>query len=78
MTIYQTAASPSVYPPKQWLSERELAEHLGISVRTIYNWRKHGQLIYVKRGKLLFYNWEDVHAMLFAERQLKGKGRKEL
>jgi len=51
----------------RFLTTRELAEHLGVSVRTLYRWRKigHGPRAII-RGKWVRYQTSDIEKWLEA------------
>ena len=52
--------------PKEWLSNREAREFLGLSKTTLQRYRTSGQLPYSKIGGAIFYRYEDVVAVLEA------------
>ena len=49
---------------REYLDTRELAEWLGISVRTVVNLRQRHVLPYVKFGRVVRFNREAVEAAL--------------
>jgi excisionase family DNA binding protein len=54
---------------KEWLGIEDLAEELGVPVRTIYTWRAHGKGPRAARfGKHLKFRRRDVEAWI--ERQM--------
>jgi hypothetical protein len=55
--------------PGQWLTERELSDHLQISVRHLVNLRKRG-LPYVSLGSVVRYDLAEVTAYLKTNRRL--------
>jgi excisionase family DNA binding protein len=46
------------------LTERQVAEHLMVCRRQLYNWRKSGLIPYLKLGKAVRFRLTDVEAAL--------------
>ena len=66
-----TAQTQANGAPRRELADAEqLAEHLGVSVWTIYSWRKtsYGPAA-IKVGNSLRWRWSDVDAWLDAQQQ---------
>jgi hypothetical protein len=61
--------TPSKVPQRQWLKTWEVKEMLGISLGTLRNMRKNGEIEYTKVGGLLFYNYH--HIMQLIEKNKK-------
>lgn len=61
---------PLAMPPSQGtegirlLTEQQVAEHLMICRRQLYNWRKAGLIPYLKLGKAVRFRLSDVEAAL--------------
>jgi hypothetical protein len=53
-------------PPKQkhWLKSSEVRKLLKISPGTLQNLRINGTLSFTKIGSIIYYNYEDIEAML--------------
>ena len=49
---------------KQWLKSSEVRQMLKISPGTLQNLRINGTLSYTKIGGTIFYNYEDIEAMI--------------
>jgi excisionase family DNA binding protein len=49
---------------KQYLNSQELAELLGVSVRTIVNLRRRRQIPYIQMGHIIRYGREAVEAAM--------------
>lgn len=63
--------------PERWLSTGELAELLGVTKRTVENWRSNGKgPAYVKLGNVR-YGIEDVQAWLASNKVQPGKPKEE-
>ena len=60
------ASSPA---PQGWVSEKELALHLRISLRHLVNLRKRG-LPYIALGKCVRYDMSEVEAFIRTNRRL--------
>jgi excisionase family DNA binding protein len=50
--------------PKKWIKSSEVAELLNISSGTLQNLRINGTLTFSKIGGTLFYNYDDIEALL--------------
>jgi hypothetical protein len=61
------ASSPTT--PPGWISEKELARHLRISLRHLVNLRRSG-LPYIALGKCVRYDLAEVEAYLRTNRRL--------
>jgi hypothetical protein len=55
--------------PQGWVSEKELARHLHISLRHLVNLRRRG-LPYIALGKCVRYDLAEVEAFIRANRRL--------
>ena len=61
------ASLPSINnSPKEWLTNREAMEFLGLSKTTLQRLRANGKLPYSKVGSNIFYKYEDVAGVLEA------------
>jgi len=49
---------------KQWLKSIEVRKLLKISPGTLQNLRINGKLSFTKIGSIIYYNYEDIEAML--------------
>ena len=49
---------------KEFISDRELRERLGICRTTLYNWRKNKTIPYTRVGKKVFYPWKEIKKKL--------------
>jgi hypothetical protein len=49
---------------KQWLKSSEVRQMLKISPGTLQNLRVNGTLSYTKIGGTIFYNYDDIEAMI--------------
>ena len=45
---------------KEFISDEELRERLGVSRTTLYNWRLNKSIPYKRIGKKLFYPWKEI------------------
>lgn len=50
--------------PKEWLTNREAMDYLGLSKATLQRYRKSGRLPYSKIGGNIYYRFEDLAAIL--------------
>ncbi|MDE3235475.1 MAG: helix-turn-helix domain-containing protein [Bacteroidota bacterium] len=50
--------------PKQWLKSSEVRKLLQISPGTLQNLRINGTLSYTKIGSIIYYNYDDIEALL--------------
>ena len=58
----------SVYQDDDFLMQKELAERLNKSVRTIQNWRHQGLLPFKRMGNSIFFHWGSIKkAMMSGE-----------
>lgn len=55
-------------PRARWVSKKQLAVHLGVVPRTVDNWMKRVRVPYVKLGRTVRFNLEDVDKHLRSER----------
>jgi hypothetical protein len=55
---------PKHQKQKQWLKSTEVRKLLKISPGTLQNLRINGTLSFTKMGGIIFYNYEDIEAML--------------
>lgn len=46
---------------ERWISARELAKHLSVSITTIHNWTKEGKLVKYKMGRAARYDLNEVN-----------------
>lgn len=61
----EEAIGDIVSPPHQRiLNNKELAELLKVSTKTLQKWRDNGDITFTKKGKCLFYTWAAVLEML--------------
>ena len=68
-----------VYHDDEFLTQKELAERLNKSVRTIQNWRHQGLLPFKRMGNSIFFHWAKVkNAMSGGWDEPKKEARKEL
>jgi len=49
---------------RDFISDVELRERLGISRTTLYNWRKEGIIPYKRIGNKLFYQWKAIKKIM--------------
>lgn len=49
---------------RDFISDVELRERLGISRTTLYNWRKEGIIPYKRIGNKLFYQWKAIKEIM--------------
>jgi hypothetical protein len=49
---------------KKWLKSAQVRKMLGISENTLISWRVNGLLPYTKVGGTIFYDMDDVNAMM--------------
>jgi len=49
---------------KEFISDQELRERLGICRTTLYNWRKNKTIPYTRVGKKVFYPWKEIRMKL--------------
>ena len=49
---------------KEFISDQELRERLGICRTTLYNWRKNKTIPYTRVGKKVFYPWKEIRKKL--------------
>lgn len=49
---------------KEFISDQELRERLGICRTTLYNWRKNETIPYTRVGKKVFYPWKEIRKKL--------------
>ena len=57
-------ASPDDRPGKDWLTNAEAMEYLGLSRPTLARYRKSGKLRFSKVGSNVFYRLSDIEALL--------------
>lgn len=53
---------------KEYLSPKELAEHLNISIHTIYLWTSQRTIPYFKLGKIVRFDLTEIDAWLETKR----------
>ncbi len=53
---------------QKWLRSRDVRKLLGISPGTLQNMRINGSLPYTKVGGVIFYQWNDIDAMIESNR----------
>ena len=56
--------NPDVSRPKEWLTNREAMDFLGLSKPTLQRYRASGRLPYAKIGGNIFYRYSDLVAVL--------------
>jgi len=49
---------------KEFISDQELRERLGICRTTLYNWRKNKTIPYTRMGQKVFYPWKEIRKKL--------------
>lgn len=49
---------------KKWLTTAEVAELLHVTPRCIQDWRDNGRITFVKLGRRILYNSEDIAVLL--------------
>ncbi len=49
--------SPKIYQEDDFLTQKQLAERLNKSVRTIQNWRSQGLLPFKRMGNSILFHW---------------------
>ena len=54
----------SVCQPEKWLSGREVCALLGISIRSLQNYRDSGKLGYSQIGNKLYYKSDDIERLI--------------
>ena len=60
----QTVIHSKPQKQKQWLKSTEVRKFLKISPGTLQNLRINGTLSFTKIGGIIFYNYEDIEALL--------------
>ncbi len=50
----------SDYDPEEFMTKRQLAERLKVTVRTIENWMTAGVVPFIKVKKVVLFQWQDV------------------
>jgi len=58
---------------KQWLKSGEVKKLLQISPGTLQNLRINGTLTFTKVGSIIYYNHDDIEAILEGNKTLKSK-----
>jgi hypothetical protein len=66
----------NTHQPEKWLSGREVCALLGISVRSLQNYRDSGKLGYSQIGNKLYYKSADIEKLV-AERTANHVSRKK-
>lgn len=49
---------------KEFISDQELRERLGICRTTLYNWRRKQIIPYTRVGNKIFYPWKEIRRKL--------------
>lgn len=62
--IKKLVNNPSGNAPKKWLKSNEVREFLGISPGTLQNLRINGTIPYTKIGGVIYYDYEEIVALL--------------
>ena len=55
---------PAASGPKEWLTNKEAMDFLGLSKTTLQRYRTSGKLPYSKIGGNIYYRYEDLVAIL--------------
>lgn len=63
------STSVAAIPHRQWLKTWEVKEMLGVSLGTLRNMRKRGDIEYTKLGGLLFYNYQHIMQLIEKNKQ---------
>ncbi|MFC4233161.1 helix-turn-helix domain-containing protein [Parasediminibacterium paludis] len=66
-TILSTGVA--AVPHRQWLKTWEVKEMLGVSLGTLRNMRKRGDIEYTKLGGLLLYNYQHIMTLIEQNKQ---------
>ncbi len=74
---YQEWTAPSRNAPPAFMSERELAFVLGISVRSIRNYVARGLIPRIKIGRRVLFRWATVQSALAAMEGRSARGRNQ-
>lgn len=67
MDIYTTQPNNLLeqsFMAEQWLKAQEVAEQLGVNIRTIQRWVKEGKLVGYKIGRALKFRPSDIETYL--------------
>ena len=62
---------PSNSSPKEWLTNREAMDFLGLSKTTLQRYRTSGRLPYSKIGGNIYYQYTDLVSLLEESRKTK-------
>ena len=54
----------NTHQPEKWLSGREVCALLGISIRSLQNYRDSGKLCYSQIGNKLYYKSADIEKLI--------------
>ena len=57
------------------LNKKQLAEHFGVSVRTVESWMARGCVPYYKLGKLIYFRISEVYAFWDERFSIRRSGR---
>jgi len=68
LSLLRVIRDNTAKPPKKWLKSREVKALLGISNGTLYSMRVGGTLPYTKIGNIIYYDQDDVNAVLTTNR----------
>lgn len=63
--------TPSSCGPKEWLTNREAMDFLGLSKTTLQRYRDSGRLLFSKIGGNIYYRYADVVAVLDQNRSVE-------
>jgi excisionase family DNA binding protein len=69
MTRNDKREAPFGFSPGPLMSEREVAEYLKVSVRTIVNWKQRGLIPYFRIGRTIRYSREQIDQALMERHQ---------
>jgi excisionase family DNA binding protein len=54
----------------EFVTKKELAKRLSMTVRTVENWQRNGVLPFIKARKIVLFHWPDVVAHLQANHRV--------
>ncbi|MCX6155212.1 MAG: helix-turn-helix domain-containing protein [Candidatus Kapabacteria bacterium] len=56
----QELQNPASQPKEEFISREELAKRLGVSPVSLWKWRKSGKFSFIKLGRRVLFDWQQV------------------
>ncbi|QJE27166.1 helix-turn-helix domain-containing protein [Parabacteroides distasonis] len=64
VSLVERICKENTHQPEKWLSGREVCALLGISIRSLQNYRDSGKLGYSQIGNKLYYKSADIERLI--------------